>query len=335
MQLATINCTMAGNDCLVLMPTGGGKSLCYQLPALISSGVTVVISPLVSLIQDQLHHLGEMGIPAAVLGSAETEGMAQQQETYERCCDSPSLNSSCFTSPPRKWLGQKLMSTLERLHGRGMLSRIVVDEVHCISSWGHDFRKDYKALRILKDRFRTVPVVGLTATATKRVQDDCVRQLGLERCTRFFQTFNRTNIMYDVKKKGKNVVEDMKDLIAQKYVARNGKVSCGIVYCFSQKDCETVAKKLSMKSDDRQALPQGDRRGALSRRAGRSRGEPAQMEQATERFRSYAPPSRLGWASTSPAFASCSTIPSPNRSRRTTRRAAAPGATRKRLNRCS
>ena len=258
MQLATINCTMAGNDCLVLMPTGGGKSLCYQLPALISSGVTVVISPLVSLIQDQLHHLGEMGIPAAVLGSAETEGMAQQQETYERLLRQPEPELKLlYLTPEKVARSGKLMSALERLHGRGMLSRIVVDEVHCISSWGHDFRKDYKALRILKDRFRTVPVVGLTATATKRVQDDCVRQLGLERCTRFFQTFNRTNIMYDVKKKGKNVVEDMKDLIAQKYVARNGKVSCGIIYCFSQKDCETVAKKLSMKSGVDRRFPKG------------------------------------------------------------------------------
>ena len=258
MQLATINCTMAGNDCLVLMPTGGGKSLCYQLPALVSSGVTVVISPLVSLIQDQLHHLGEMGIPAAVLGSAETEGMAQQQETYERLLRQPEPELKLlYLTPEKVARSGKLMSALERLHGRGMLSRIVVDEVHCISSWGHDFRKDYKALRILKDRFRTVPVVGLTATATKRVQDDCVRQLGLERCTRFFQTFNRTNIMYDVKKKGKNVVEDMKDLIAQKYVARNGKVSCGIIYCFSQKDCETVAKKLSMKSGVDRRFPKG------------------------------------------------------------------------------
>ena len=146
--------------------------------------------------------------------------MAQQQETYERLLRQPEPELKLlYLTPEKVARSGKLMSALERLHGRGMLSRIVVDEVHCISSWGHDFRKDYKALRILKDRFRTVPVVGPTATATKRVQDDCVRQLGLERCTRFFQTFNRTNIMYDVKKKGKNVVEDMKDLIAQKYVA--------------------------------------------------------------------------------------------------------------------
>ena len=134
-----------------------------------------------------------------------------------------------YLTPEKVARSGKLMRCLEILHGRGMLSRIVVDEVHCISSWGHDFRKDYKALRILKDKFANVPVIGLTATATKRVQDDCVRQLGLERCVRFFQTFNRTNIMYEVVKKNNKVVEEMKDIIARKYTQRNGKVACGIV----------------------------------------------------------------------------------------------------------
>ena len=246
MQLATINCTLSGNDCLVLMPTGGGKSLCYQLPALVADGVTVVVSPLVSLIQDQLHHLGEMGIPAAVLGSAETEGAAQQNETYDRLYRQPAPDLKLlYLTPEKVARSGKLMSALERLHGRGMLARIVIDEVHCISSWGHDFRKDYKALRILKNQFPSVPVIGLTATATKRVQDDCVRQLGLRRCVRFFQSFNRVNIMYDVVPKGKSVVDDMLKAIGERHVGRQGRVASGIVYCFSQKDCETIAEKIN------------------------------------------------------------------------------------------
>ena len=223
MQLATINCTLSGNDCLVLMPTGGGKSLCYQLPALVSDGLTVVVSPLVSLIQDQLHHLHEMNIPAAVLGSAETEGQAQQHETYDKLYNGEL--KLLYLTPEKVARSGKLMAALERLHGRGQLSRIVIDEVHCISSWGHDFRKDYKALRILKNKFPTVPVIGLTATATKRVQDDCVRQLGLTRCVRFFQSFNRVNIMYDVVHKGKNVVDDMLTAIAERHVGRQQRVS--------------------------------------------------------------------------------------------------------------
>ena len=246
MQLATINCTLSGNDCLVLMPTGGGKSLCYQLPALVADGVTVVVSPLVSLIQDQLHHLGEMGIPAAVLGSAETEGAAQQNETYDRLYRQPAPDLKLlYLTPEKVARSGKLMSALERLHGRGMLARIVIDEVHCISSWGHDFRKDYKALRILKNQFPSVPVIGLTATATKHVQDDCVRQLGLRRCVRFFQSFNRVNIMYDVVPKGKSVVDDMLKAIGERHVGRQGRVASGIVYCFSQKDCETIAERLN------------------------------------------------------------------------------------------
>ena len=221
MQLATINCTLAGEDCLVLMPTGGGKSLCYQLPALINPGVTVVISPLVSLIQDQLHHLSEMGIPAAVLGSAESEGHAAQQETYDRLHRQPEPDLKLlYLTPEKVARSGKLMNALERVHRRGMLSRIVVDEVHCISSWGHDFRKDYKSLRILKDKFRDVPVIGLTATATKRAGR--LRAPARARALHaILQTFNRTNIIRrrpeeESRKSAQNptgVIEDMKALI--------------------------------------------------------------------------------------------------------------------------
>ena len=256
MQLATINCTMSGEDSLVLMPTGGGKSLCYQLPAVLSPGVTIVISPLVSLIQDQLHHLSEMGVPAGVLGSMEKEGAAVQNQTYTQLRNDEL--KLLYLTPEKIAKSNKLMNTLEQLHNRGKLSRIVVDEVHCISSWGHDFRKDYQALRILKNRFRDVPLVGLTATATKRVQDDCVRQLGLQKCTRFFQTFNRTNIVYEVKPKTKDIVKDMKALIHDKFTNhRNGKVQCGIVYCFSQKDCEKMAESLTCKPNDDKRWPKG------------------------------------------------------------------------------
>lgn len=281
MQLATINCTLSGNDCLVLMPTGGGKSLCYQLPALVSDGLTVVVSPLVSLIQDQLHHLHEMNIPAAVLGSAETEGQAQQHETYDKLYNGEL--KLLYLTPEKVARSGKLMAALERLHGRGQLSRIVIDEVHCISSWGHDFRKDYKALRILKNKFPTVPVIGLTATATKRVQDDCVRQLGLTRCVRFFQSFNRVNIMYDVVHKGKNVVDDMLTAIAERHVGRQQRVSSGIVYCFSQKDCETIAEKLNalmVKDKARFKKPPGSREPfALPYHAGIDPGEKEMNQQ--------------------------------------------------------
>ena len=256
MQLATINCTMSCEDSLVLMPTGGGKSLCYQLPAVLSPGVTIVISPLVSLIQDQLHHLSEMGIPAGVLGSMEKEGAAVQNQTYAQLRNNEL--KLLYLTPEKIAKSNKLMNLLEQMHGRGELSRIVVDEVHCISSWGHDFRKDYQALRILKNKFRDVPLVGLTATATKRVQDDCVRQLGLQKCTRFFQTFNRTNIVYEVKPKSKDIVKDMKALIHEKFTNhRNGKVQCGIVYCFSQKDCEKMAEALTCKPKNDARWPKG------------------------------------------------------------------------------
>ena len=141
----------------------------------------------------------------------------------------------------------KLKSTLERLYSRGMLHRFVLDEAHCISAWGHDFRKDYTELRGLKHLFPTTPIMCLTATATRRVQDDIVRQLNLPKCLRFFDTFNRINLTYEVhpKLKAKQMILKIKDLIVERGLMRNGKVQCGIIYCFSQNDCERVANELN------------------------------------------------------------------------------------------
>jgi RecQ family ATP-dependent DNA helicase len=248
LQLQTINATMAGKDCLVLMPTGGGKSLCYQLPAVIKPGITVVISPLISLIQDQLHHLGEMQIPATVLSAAKESDDVIYQDLNSA---TPELRL-LYVTPEKVVRSGKLKSTLQRLYDRGMLSRFVLDEAHCISSWGHDFRKDYTELRGLKYLFPTTPIMCLTATATRRVQDDIVHQLNLPKCLRFFDTFNRTNLTYLVqpKLKGKQMVRTIKDLILKHGLVKNGRVQSGIVYCFSQIDCENLAQQLSKMDRD-------------------------------------------------------------------------------------
>jgi len=258
LQLQTINATMAGRDCLVLMPTGGGKSLCYQLPAVIKPGITVVISPLISLIQDQLYHLAEMHIPATVLSAAKDSDNAIYEDLN---LATPELRL-LYVTPEKVVRSGKLKNALQRLYDRGMLNRFVLDEAHCISAWGHDFRKDYTELRGLKYLFPTTPIMCLTATATRRVQDDIVHQLNLPKCLRFFDTFNRTNLTYEVhsKVKGKQMANLIKDLIVERGLVKNSRVQSGIVYCFSQNDCDILASALS-KSDntvgDKQRFPKG------------------------------------------------------------------------------
>ena len=243
LQLLAVNATMAARDCLVLMPTGGGKSLCYQLPAVVKPGVTVVISPLISLIQDQLHHLSEMGIPATVLSAAKES----DNSIYDDLRSSTPELRLLYVTPEKVVRSGKLKTALQRLYERNMLNRFVLDEAHCISAWGHDFRKDYTELRGLKHLFPTTPIMCLTATATRRVQDDIVRQLNLPKCLRFFDTFNRTNLTYEVhaKLKGKQMISEIKDVIVKRGLMRNKRVQCGIIYCFSQADCEKIASELN------------------------------------------------------------------------------------------
>lgn len=203
-QREVINATMSGYDVFVLMPTGGGKSLTYQLPALVCPGITLVISPLVSLIQDQIMHLLQANIPAAYL-SANME-WTEQQEILRELCSDYCKYKLLYVTPEKVAKSDVLLRHLESLNGRGLLARIVIDEAHCVSQWGHDFRPDYKELGILKKKFEKTPVLALTATATASVKEDVVQALGLVDCIVFRQSFNRPNLWYSVIPKAKKVL---------------------------------------------------------------------------------------------------------------------------------
>ncbi|KAI7730557.1 hypothetical protein M8C21_006305, partial [Ambrosia artemisiifolia] len=191
-QREVINATMSGHDVFVLMPTGGGKSLTYQLPAFISPGITLVISPLVSLIQDQIMHLLQANIPAAYL-SANME-WPEQQGILRDLCSEDCIYKLLYVTPEKVAKSDFLLRQLENLHARELLARIVIDEAHCVSQWGHDFRPDYQGLGILKQKFPKIPVLALTATATASVKEDVVQALGLVDCIIFRQSFNRPNL---------------------------------------------------------------------------------------------------------------------------------------------
>lgn len=236
-QREVINATMSGHDVFVLMPTGGGKSLTYQLPAYICPGITLVISPLVSLIQDQIMHLSQANIPAAYL-SGNMEWTEQQEILRELCLDNCRYKL-LYVTPEKVAKSDVLLRHLENLYSRQLLARIVIDEAHCVSQWGHDFRPDYQGLGILKQKFPETPVLALTATATSSVKEDVVQALGLVDCIIFRQSFNRPNLQYSVMPKTKKCVEDIDSFIKQ-----NHRDDCGIIYCLSKMDCEKVAEKL-------------------------------------------------------------------------------------------
>ncbi|KAL3620845.1 hypothetical protein CASFOL_035757 [Castilleja foliolosa] len=236
-QREVINATMSGHDVFVLMPTGGGKSLTYQLPALVCPGITLVISPLVSLIQDQIMHLHQANIPAAYL-SANME-WSEQQEIFRELTSEYCKYKLLYVTPEKVAKSDVLLRQLESLHARDSLARIVIDEAHCVSQWGHDFRPDYQGLGILKQKFPTTPVLALTATATISVKEDVVQALGLVNCIVFRQSFNRPNLRYSVVPKTKKCVDDI-----NKFIKENHSDECGIIYCLSRMDCEKVAEKL-------------------------------------------------------------------------------------------
>ncbi|MBC3878300.1 DNA helicase RecQ [Undibacterium sp. FT79W] len=219
-----------GGDALVLMPTGGGKSLCYQIPALIRHGVGIVVSPLIALMQDQVDALAEVGVRAAFLNSTQSfdEILAVEKKMREGELDLVYI-------APERLLTQRCLELLEVVD----IALFAIDEAHCVSQWGHDFRPEYIRLSILHERFPQVPRIALTATADQQTRDEIIHRLRLENALQFVSSFDRPNIRYQIVEKG-NGRKQLLDFIQAQHAG-----DAGIVYCLSRKKVEETAEFLN------------------------------------------------------------------------------------------
>lgn len=230
-QAEIIEHLLKKEDALVLMPTGGGKSICFQIPALMMPGTALVISPLISLMKDQVDGLKSCGIAAAFLNS--TQEFAEQEAILEGC--GKGEIRLLYISP------EKLLTELELIIPRLKLSMVAIDEAHCVSSWGHDFRPEYTKIGFLRDRFPDIPFIALTATADKVTRKDMAGQLNLRNPRLFLSSFDRMNLSLEVRSgvKPKQKQQEIIDFIEDR------PTQSGIIYCLSRSKCEEVAQRLS------------------------------------------------------------------------------------------
>ena len=237
-QSDIIQTLVDGQDALVLMPTGGGKSLCYQIPALVRDGVGVVVSPLIALMQDQVDALTQVGVRAAFLNSTQDTGT-------QRAVEQALLNGELdllYVAPERL-----LMNRMLDLLDRSQVALFAIDEAHCVSQWGHDFRREYQQLKVLHERFPGIPRIALTATADQRTREEIVSQLDLDMAARFVHSFDRPNIRYTISE-GNSPRDRLWRFIEHGYAD-----AAGIVYCLSRNKVEQIADWLCGKG--RVALP--------------------------------------------------------------------------------
>ena len=230
MQEKIICHTIDGGDSLVLMPTGGGKSLCFQISALAMDGMAVIVSPLISLMKDQVEALKANGIAAEALNSSNDEG--KNRDITNRCLEGKV--KLLYISPER------LVSGMMHLLQKTNVSLFAIDEAHCISSWGHDFRPEYTQLRLLRELFPSVPIMALTATADKITKQDILKQLNIEDAQTFIGSFDRPNLSLDVKR-GYSAREKLRSVVE---LIRHHSGESGIIYCLARKTTEELAEKL-------------------------------------------------------------------------------------------
>ena len=236
-QEAIIGHVVGGGDALVLMPTGGGKSLCYQVPAIVRQqagrGVAIVVSPLIALMHDQVGALHEAGVSAAFLNSTLSFDESQDVELRLQTGDITLLYAA-----PERLTTPRFLGLLDDLYQQGHLSLFAIDEAHCVSQWGHDFRPEYRALSILHERYAGVPRIALTATADALTRADIIERLRLEEAQLFISSFDRPNIRYRI--------EEKKDATTQllRFIEREHAGDAGVVYCQSRKRVEELAATL-------------------------------------------------------------------------------------------
>jgi ATP-dependent DNA helicase RecQ len=241
-QESVIDHVTRGGDALVLMPTGGGKSLCYQIPALCRSGLGIVISPLIALMQDQVDALKQLGVSAAFLNSSlDAETTREVSRQIQRG------ELKLLYVAPERLMTESFLNLLERLNQDNGIALFAIDEAHCVSQWGHDFRPEYRALTVLHERFPNVPRIALTATADAPTRREIVERLALEQAEQFVSSFDRPNIRYRVTQKNNS----RQQLLA--FIESEHANDAGIVYCLSRKKVEETAAWLKEQGWD--ALP--------------------------------------------------------------------------------
>ncbi|MEZ0315608.1 MAG: DNA helicase RecQ [Methylophilaceae bacterium] len=235
-QQAVVEHVVAGGDALVLMPTGGGKSLCYQIPAILRDGLGVVVSPLIALMQNQVEALQQLGVKAAFMNSS-----LSAEETYEVTSRILSGETTILYVAPERLMASSFLSLLDQVQASVGLAVFAIDEAHCVSQWGHDFRPEYRQLTVLHERFPNVPRIALTATADAPTRAEIIERLSLENAEQFISSFDRPNIRYRITQKN-NARQQLLNFLETEHAD-----DAGIVYCLSRKKVEETAGWLQEK----------------------------------------------------------------------------------------